>query len=79
MPGPKTIPSRIVTADSEETPLQKANRLGVPLIPKKAPPLPHNPNPVIAVCGQCGHEVRSFDYRSCPLGNCPFGSTVTLN
>jgi hypothetical protein len=80
MPGPKTIPSKIVSADSEETPVQKANRLGVPLIPKK-PNIPRDkdPNPVIGVCGECGHELRKVEWRSCPLGNCPMGGTVTLN
>lgn len=66
-------------AGKEETPVQKANRLGVPLIPKKDRIPFQEPNPVIAVCGQCGHEVRSMDHRSCPQGECPFGSNVTLN
>jgi hypothetical protein len=77
-PGKKPF----VAADLEfekETPKQKASRLGVPLIPKK----PINPplhNPVIAVCGECGHEFRGgVEYRSCPLQDCPTGSRVTLN
>ena len=71
--------SEIGIAGKDETFQQKANRLGVPLIPKKAPPMPHNPNPVISVCGECGHEVRQAEYRSCPLQNCPLGGQTTLN
>jgi hypothetical protein len=66
-------------AGKEETFAQKANRLGVPLIPKKERVPFRDPNPIIAVCGQCGHEVRSTEYRACPKGECPFGSSVTLN
>ena len=66
-------------AGKEETPIQKANRLGVPLIPKMPKISNLDPNPVIAVCGECGHEIRGKDMRSCPLGNCPLGGNVTLN
>lgn len=66
-------------AGKDETPLQKANRLGVPLIPKKIPQPAIDSNPVIGVCEQCGHAVRQMDYRSCPQNQCPFGSTATLN
>jgi hypothetical protein len=72
-----------VAADLEfkekETPAQKASRLGVPLVPKRPVHQPLH-NPVIAVCGECGHEFRGgLEYRSCPLSNCPTGSPVTLN
>lgn len=75
----KDLITKMTERTRDETPAQKANRLGVPLIPKKAPPMPHNPNPAIAVCGECGHEVRQTEWYSCPLGNCPFGNTATLN
>jgi hypothetical protein len=75
----KDLITRITEKTDDETPAQKANRLGVPLIPKKAPPMPFSPNPVISVCGECGHEVRTLEYYSCPLGNCPFGNSATLN
>lgn len=71
--------SELGIAGKEETPTQKANRLGVPLIPKK-PTLPlSDPNPIIAVCEECGHAVRVVEHRACPLGNCPLGGKVTLN
>jgi hypothetical protein len=85
MPGPKrTNRIDVITSfekaltNRQETPAQKANRLGVPLVPGRAP-VRYDHNPVIAVCGECGHEVRSMDYRACPTSNCPFGSKVTLN
>jgi hypothetical protein len=64
----------------EETPAKKANRLQLPLIPRRPPsPLAYGYNPSIAVCEECGHEVKVMDMRSCPLGNCPLGGTTTLN
>lgn len=71
--------SDIGFAGKEESPTQKANRLGVPVIPKKIPIPIHDSNPVIAVCGECGHELRSMDYRSCPKSQCPIGNKVILN
>lgn len=73
--------SEMGIAGKEETPIQKANRLGVPLIPKK-PPFSKtiaDLNPIIAVCEECGHEIRAQNMKSCPLSNCPFGGKVTLN
>lgn len=66
-------------AGAEETPTQKANRLGVPLIRKQPPKGYAEINPVIAVCEECGHEIHAKEYRSCPTSQCPFGSKVTLN
>lgn len=71
--------SEIGLAGKDETPEQKANRLGVPLIPKKTPIPIRESNPVISVCGECGHEIRALEHYSCPQGNCPLGGTVTLN
>jgi hypothetical protein len=66
--------------NSKETPEQKADRIGVPLLPRR-PPIPITGyNPTIAICGECGHEVKSGpDYFSCPLQNCPLGGRTTLN
>jgi hypothetical protein len=54
------------------TPEEKAKRHGVPLIPK----LPErrntfDPNPVVAVCGECGREVREVEGYWCPIALCP--------
>lgn len=66
-------------AGKDDTHAQKAARLGVPLIPRRSN-VPQLHNPVLAVCGECGHEFRGgLEYRSCPLQNCPTGSRVTLN
>jgi hypothetical protein len=65
-------------AGKEETPKQKADRIGVPLIPRRPPATIPHPNPIIAIC-ECGHEIRSKEHRSCPQSNCPLGSTVVLN
>lgn len=59
-----------------ETPEQKAKRLGVRLIPKReviAPTAPYDPNPTVAVCGQCGLEVKNVMGYYCPRQNCPAG------
>lgn len=50
-----------------------ANRdrdLGVPVIPK----LPQNSfdhNPVVAICGECGRDIRRCEAYLCGHGNCP--------
>lgn len=51
---------------------EKADKLGVPLIPR----LPESqrqsdPNPVVAICGECGREVRRVEGYSCPFSACP--------
>lgn len=51
----------------------KADRLGVPLI-EKLPPRTQgasDPNPVTAVCGQCGLEVRKVMFFTCSHVSCP--------
>lgn len=56
---------------------EKANKLGVPVIN----PIPNNQpenNPVVAVCGQCGLEIRQTMGFVCPQQNCPVQVKVTL-
>ena len=54
-----------------ETPEEKAERLGVMLIPKREPQ-PIAPNGIIAVCGECGLEIYQIMGYVCPRGrNCP--------
>lgn len=54
---------------------KKADDLGVPLIP----PLPEkkgnslDPNPTVAVCGQCGLEIKKVMGYVCPNRSSTFG------
>lgn len=60
-----------------ETPEQRARRLGVPLV-RQPNPLArrYDPNPVVAVCGECGRDVRWVEHHSCGRVDCPFGSAL---
>ena len=60
------------------TPEQKAKDLGVPLIPKKLP-IDQEQNPVVAVCGECGLEIRKTTMYSCSRTNCPVQIKIYSN
>jgi len=60
----------------DETPEEKARRLGVPLIPKR-PVLPMKV--IAAVCGECGREVPHMDMYACPRENCPLKTHTTCS
>lgn len=64
-----------MTTIINETPEQKAERIGVPLIPKTIPikTMPSNPHGAIGVCGQCGIELHRVMGYVCPQSNCPTG------
>ena len=64
--------------DQDETHEEKARRLGVPLIPKRTTPSLPGPNPVQAVCGECGIELHRVMGYVCPKMNCPTGLGPTL-
>lgn len=51
----------------------KAERLGVPLIEKLSEPGVGggDPNPITAICGQCGLEIRAVMFYSCGQYRCP--------
>ena len=54
----------------------------VPIIPPLPPGEPDpDPNPIIAVCGECGLEVRRIMSYSCPNPRCPtgLGSNVKMS
>jgi hypothetical protein len=55
---------------------EKADALGVPLIPVKdnwgKKPVPYD-NPIIAVCGKCGIELRQIMHFACGHSDCPAG------
>ena len=54
---------------------EKARRYGVPIIPRM-PPLggfPRDPNPIVAICGECGLEIYQIMEYCCPRPNCPVG------
>jgi hypothetical protein len=64
-----------------ETPEEKAERLGVVLIPKiSRRPIPDSPsNNIIAVCGECGLTVHQVMGYVCPHGTkCPTGLSGTI-
>lgn len=62
----------------QETPEQRAKRLGVPYV-KPARQLPIvNGNPVVAVCGGCGRDVYYMEGYSCPRSNCPITNRPTF-
>lgn len=56
-----------------ETPEERARRLGVPLIPKIKKPMIPNTEGVIAVCGECGLNLRSVMMYVCTRTACPTG------
>ncbi len=58
------------------TPEEKAKSLGVPLIPKLINPPPYDPNPIQAICGECGIEIRKIMWYYCGNSNCPLGPTT---
>lgn len=60
--------------NNNETPEQKAKRLGVPLIPeRKEPNWPIDIDPTISVCGKCGLELKRVMQYVCPQSDCPTG------
>lgn len=57
----------------DETPEEKARRIGVPVFPDRArlPMPPHDPT--IGVCGRCGLELKRVMGYCCPRSGCPTG------
>lgn len=55
--------------------VKRADELGVPVIPPlpKIPGKFRGPNPVIAVCGECGLELHEVMGYVCMRSNCPSG------
>lgn len=56
-----------------KTPEEKAREHGVPVIPKlpEYTQKPYDPNPVVAICGECGREIRKIEGYSCLEARCP--------
>lgn len=67
---------------SNETPEDKARRIGVPLIPKNNRPcvVPMDTNRTVSVCGECGLEIKQVMGYCCPKGNCParLGGSISM-
>jgi hypothetical protein len=64
--------------DQNETPEERARRMGVPYV-KPHPVLPIvNGNPVVAVCGGCGRDVHYMEGYSCPKSECPIQRRVVF-
>jgi len=61
------------TPHTEEFFKEKADRLGVPLIPKLPiiPNEPATPNPIVAVCGECGLSLHQVMAYVCTNQRCP--------
>ena len=49
---------------------EKAERLGVPIV-QPLPKIPSDPNPVVAICGECEIELNLIMGFSCNKNNCP--------
>lgn len=67
--------------NNNETPQEKAKRIGVPIIPskKKKKDKPKDPHKkTIAVCGECGREVKEIDFYSCNKDNCPVQNQIKM-
>lgn len=60
------------------TPEETAKQLGVPLIPKLPDfqPAP-GPNPIIAVCGECGIQIMQVMGYYCTNSKCPCSPRIT--
>lgn len=43
----------------------------VPVIPPRPPEPPYDPDPTVAVCGQCGIELKRVMCFSCQDPRCP--------
>lgn len=59
------------------TPIEdKAKELGVPVIPRlpdKVDYSPRTPNPIVAICGECGLEIHQVMGYVCSNPRCPTG------
>ena len=52
----------------------------IPVIPPLPPedPGPHDPNPVVAICGQCGLQIHQVMGYVCTHPRCPTGLGGTM-
>lgn len=60
---------------------EKSSRTTVPVIPPLPPNVPHapvDPNPVVAICGECGIEIRQMMHYACTNCRCPCFPRVTF-
>jgi hypothetical protein len=59
---------------------EKAKAKGIPVIPKQPNPnpiFPYAPNPAIAVCSECGLELKQIMGYVCNHPNCPCFPRIT--
>lgn len=64
--------------ESTETIVQRAARLGVPVIPAKKSLPVVDANPTIGVCGACGIEIKKIMHIACRRTDCPLNSGASL-
>jgi hypothetical protein len=55
---------------------ETADQLGVPLIRPRAY-RSNDPNPVVAICGECGRKVHRLEGYYCSVTNCPVQNHAT--
>jgi hypothetical protein len=56
---------------------RRAEYLGVPVIPAIPTPKDKGPNPVVAICGECGLELHRVMGYVCSRENCPCFPRIT--
>jgi hypothetical protein len=56
---------------------EEAKERGIPVIPKLPPQQPYDPNPTVAVCGECGLEIKRIMGYCCQNERCPVQPRVT--
>ena len=65
-------------SNRHKTPEDRARELGVPLIRRRLPvDVTTDPNPVVAVCGECGIAINKIMHFSCQNHNCPCQAKIT--
>jgi hypothetical protein len=57
---------------------EEARERGIPVIPKLPDPTPnYDPNPTVAVCGECGLEMKRVMGYCCGNSRCPCFPRIT--
>lgn len=57
---------------------RQAERRSLPVIPPLPAEPPYDPNPEVAVCGECGLVLRRVMSYSCGRARCPVQTRVPL-
>ena len=57
---------------------ERARKIGVPVLPPRRADRPAEENPVVAVCGACGIDVRKVMWMACNKAECPLSSGTVM-